>query len=78
MYDHYVVLAKLVGYECAIVRLATESVEAVRLCVRRNVHSVPLEIVARMAVEMEPDDREKVVPVHFGGETGSRNERRNG
>ena len=57
MYENYVKLAMMMGYRIRIVELACKEMDDVRLCMDRGQHNVPMEIVAKMAVEMEDDPR---------------------
>ena len=51
--DNYVRAARLRGYDVEIVELEVKTVDEIRLCAKRNVHQVPLAVVARMAAEFE-------------------------
>jgi hypothetical protein len=51
---NYAMIAKSHGYEIQIQEFVVETVEQIREVARRNVHSVPADIVYRMCVEFEP------------------------
>lgn len=56
-YANYDYAAGLFGYEVEIVEMQVETLGQARLCAYRNTHGVPAEIVAKMAMEFEPDGR---------------------
>jgi len=57
MYENYVKIGMLMGYVVRIVEMWCKDLDDVRLCLERGTHGVPLDVVARMAVEMEDDPR---------------------
>ena len=62
-YENYEKAARLVGYEVEIIEFRASTVAEIRLCFDRNQHGVPRDIIAKMAVDMERDDRAKIIPV---------------
>jgi len=52
-YRNYVLAARLARYEVSFRECKVETVSEIRACAARNTHGVPLEIIARMAVEYE-------------------------
>ena len=64
-FSNYVSVARLAGYDVEVVEVMPETVEGMRLCAMRNVHGVPAEAVARMAVEFEPYLGATKVPARF-------------
>jgi hypothetical protein len=62
-YENYEKAAKLAGYKAEIVEVQASTVDEIRLCFDRNTHGVPRDIIARMAVDFEPDERAKIIPV---------------
>ena len=62
-YQAYELAARISGYEVKIVEVMPLTVDELRVCARRNEHGVPVDVVARMAMEFEPDSRaEKIRP----------------
>ena len=62
-YQNYELSARLAGYEVHIVEVMPLTVDELRVCAKRNTHGVPVDVVARMAMEFEYDTRaEKVRP----------------
>lgn len=59
-YQPYELAAKMMGYEVEIVEFRVETIEELKLCVERNKHDVPLNVVADMALRFEYDLRAKV------------------
>jgi len=62
-YENYAKLAAAFKCEVEIVEFVPQTIEAVKRCIRRNVHRVPAEIIARMAVEFEPSPNATVVKI---------------
>ena len=62
-YVNYEKAARLVGYKIEFVEFRAFTVDAIRLCFDRNQHGVPRDIIAKMAVNFEPDNRAKIIPV---------------
>lgn len=56
-YEPYELAARASGYDVEIVEVMPVTLEDLKECARRNVHGVPREVVARMAIEFEPDSR---------------------
>lgn len=52
-FQPYVEAAKLAGYSIEVVNFKPETINDIRLCIKRNVHKVPAEVVAKMCVEFE-------------------------
>lgn len=63
MYENYVAMGNMMGYRVRIVEMRCDTIEQVRLCMQRCIHGVPLDTIARMAVEMEHDSRAELVQV---------------
>lgn len=55
---NYIDVASLAGYDVRVVSLKVMTVAEIVLCAYRNVHGVPIEVVAKMAYEYEgwPDE----------------------
>lgn len=51
--DNYDLAAKLMGWSVDIEFFNVRTVSAIRKCAARNAHGVPLDVVARMALEHE-------------------------
>lgn len=64
---NYIKAANFADCVVEVHEFRVETITQLRLCVARNVHRVPADIVARMAMEFEPYDKAMVVP--FGGLT---------
>jgi hypothetical protein len=56
-YMNYEEAALLAGYEVSIVEYRVNTIDELKLCIRRNQHRVPADIIAKMAIEFEPDLR---------------------
>lgn len=54
-YENYVCAAMLAGWEVEIHEFRVGTVAEIRECYRRCRHGVPLDVIARMAVEFEMD-----------------------
>ena len=69
-YYNYLDTAKMMGYDIEIVEFRPETLADMMECVRRNVHKVPFNVIARMCSEFEPCYKEKNVKrVPILGET---------
>ena len=55
-YENYICAAKLVGWEVEVHEFRVGTVAQIRECHRRCRHGVPLDVIARMAVEFEHDE----------------------
>ena len=55
-YRNYERVARMLKYEVEIVQLYAETTRQVQICIARNNHRVPGDIIARLAVEFEPCD----------------------
>jgi len=62
-YENYEKAAKLVGYKVEIVELQATTIDEIKLCFDRNAHRVPRDVIAKMAVDFEHDERAKIIPV---------------
>ena len=62
-FQNYEIPAIISGYEVKIVEFRAETIEDVKICIRRNTHGVPQNVIANMAVEFEPDTRAGVMPI---------------
>ena len=51
--QNYITAAKNAGWEVEQEFFNVKSVEAIRMCAKRNSHGVPTDVVARMAIEHE-------------------------
>lgn len=60
--DNYVRAAVQSGYIVEIIEIKLETISDMKLCATRNVHKVPPEIVARMAMDFETADGIYKVP----------------
>lgn len=65
-YQAYVNAAKAMNYEVRIIDFRPVTIADIKKCAARNTHSVPLEAVAKMCLEFEPDDT--AVVKHFSFE----------
>ena len=52
--ENYIRLARDAGYEVTIFEMQVETIKELKACVARNVHKVPAEVIARMAMDFEP------------------------
>ena len=55
-YRKYVCLANLAGYDLEVIQFRPLSIDDIRLCIERNTHGVPADVVARMCYEFEDDE----------------------
>jgi hypothetical protein len=62
-YANYEKAAGLAGYKVEIVELRVSTVDEIKLCFHRNIHGVPRDIIAKMAMDFEPDRRATTVSV---------------
>lgn len=62
-YCNYEEAALLAGYEVEIVEFHATTIEQVMICARRNSHGVPADVIARHAINFEPDVRATVIQV---------------
>jgi hypothetical protein len=53
-YMNYKLAAELAGYEVEIIEFIAETVEQIKVCIARNSHGTPADIIARHAMEYEP------------------------
>jgi predicted kinase len=60
-WENYLYAAEMAGWKTEVHEFRIETVAQVQACFRRCVHGVPLEVIARMAVEFEPCLAAKVV-----------------
>jgi len=54
--ENYIQAARLRGYEILIYEVRVNTVQEMRICAERNVHNVPREVIARMAMDFEDVD----------------------
>lgn len=52
--QNYIKMANLLEWDLEIHELQVKTVEALNRCVARNIHGVPADVIARMAMEFEP------------------------
>jgi len=57
-FKNYIRAAELAGYEVQVVAMRAITVDDIKLCAKRNLHRVPIEVVAKMAYEYEPYEGE--------------------
>jgi predicted kinase len=62
-YTNYIVAAKMHGYAVEIVEFRPITVDDIRVCIERNEHRVPADIVSRMCVEFEDCAYATVMPI---------------
>lgn len=62
-YENYVALAENLGYKVEILEVRAVTTEDVNLCIERNTHKVPSEVIARFAATFELDEKAKVVGI---------------
>jgi len=66
-WHNYKTAAELVGYQVQVIGFQVATVDEIKLCWKRNMltHHVPLEVIAKMAVEWEPapEGKEKLLRV---------------
>lgn len=65
-YANYVRVAEACGYEVVIVEFRPRTINDIKLCHSRNTHGVPLDTVARMCLNFQPDPRAEVQPISDG------------
>jgi predicted kinase len=63
-FEHYVLGAKLAGYDVEVVSLMGFTIQDIKLCASRNLHRTPIEVVAKMFLEFEPYEGETVVMIN--------------
>lgn len=63
--ETYIKTAEMNGYDVVIQEIRVSTIAELKECIRRNVHGVPAESIARMAVEFEPDTHAKVISFKF-------------
>jgi YLP motif-containing protein 1 len=54
--ENYFIAARMMCYDVDVVELRTRTVSELKLCVARNQHGVPAEVICRMAMDFEPSD----------------------
>jgi predicted kinase len=62
-YANYEIVARLFKVPVEIIEMRVETIAEAFLCAKRNVHGVPVEVVAKMALDFEPDDRATKVKI---------------
>ena len=60
---NYIKLANYLGYETSVHEIRVETLEQLKICIKKNVHGVPADVIARMALEFEP--LETAVQIRF-------------
>ncbi len=65
-YQNYELAARIAGYQVEIMEFRPVTIDDVKLCIRRNTHRVPPDIIAKMAIEFEIDTRATVMPIIRG------------
>jgi len=63
-YQAYELAARAVGYEVQIVEVMPQTLDELRLCAQRNSHSVPADVIGKMAIVFEHDDRATTISVN--------------
>ena len=63
-YMKYVEVAKMNDYEVRIVEFMPITIADIKVCIERNTHNVPPEVIAKMCIEFEPCYSENYVDVH--------------
>jgi len=63
-YVNYVKVAKMNDYKVEIVELMPTTIADIKLCIKRNTHNVPPEVIAKMCIEFEPCYSEDCVDVY--------------
>lgn len=53
-WDNYAQAAELAGYQVNVIEMTVKSIDAVKICARRNTHGVPLLTVAKQVLDFEP------------------------
>ena len=53
-FENYMKIGADFGYEVNVVDFRVLTTEHLKVCIERNVHGVPADIIARMALEFEP------------------------
>lgn len=63
----YLKTAEMAGYDLEVHEIRVDTIEQLKVCIKRNVHRVPAEAVTKMAVEFEPmsDSRYIVINIPF-------------
>jgi predicted kinase len=62
-YQNYEAAASLAGYSVQIVEFRAITIEDIKICIRRNTHNVPSNVIANMAVEFEYDTRASMMAI---------------
>ena len=62
-YHNYELAARMAGYEVEIIEIVPKTVDEVKLCIERNVHRVPADIVMKMVLRFEHDKRAIELPI---------------
>jgi predicted kinase len=56
---NYIKVGQMHGYDVQVIEIVPETTEELKICVSRNVHQVPFEIICRMALNFERYDGAK-------------------
>jgi tRNA uridine 5-carbamoylmethylation protein Kti12 len=62
-FQNYVQAAKICGCFVTIVECVPETIEEMKVCIFRNQHSVPAEVIAKMCIEFEPAEGAIKIPI---------------
>jgi len=62
-YEHYIQVATIAGLSVRIVEFRLETIAQLKEIAARNLHGVPVETVAKMCLDFEPDGRAEVVTI---------------
>ena len=60
-YHNYALAAKLAGWDCEVHEFRVKTIGQINACHKRCSHDVPLDAIARMAVEFEPCHEAKIL-----------------
>lgn len=62
-YQNYELAARVGGYVVDIIEFRATTIDEVKVCIGRNTHNVPSNIIAQMAIDFEIDTRAIVKPI---------------
>ena len=53
-WKNYATIAHHCGYKVIVIEIPVNDLDELKLCISRNTHSVPADVISRMAIEFEP------------------------
>lgn len=63
-YEDYCLIADTFGCVLKIFEMQIQTVRHIQICAGRTIHEVPPAVVARMAIQFQPDEWATKVPIH--------------